>query len=297
MKLGYDSHNLNIRRAKDSLEGLSVGDAFGEAMFAEDLLGSFPPGEWSYTDDTVMACSIVWCLREHGEIVQDELACHFALHYSAGRGYGNAMHELLEAIRAGGDWWIHASGLFAGKGSMGNGAAMRVAPLGAYFANDIEMCVRQAKLSAEITHTHKEAIAGAVAVAVATAISCSNPKDNRTSAINEILRYIPDNTVVSRLLLEAREMDDSATPLQAAERLGIGARSLAQDTVPFCIWVAFQFAHNYEAAIRAAVSVGGDLDTNCAIVGGIVAARLGRKSIPFKLLRHREMLPYWVFED
>ncbi len=46
---------------------------------------------------------------------------------------------------------------------------MRVAPLGAYFADDLPCLVTEARASAEITHAHPEGQAGAIAVAVAAA--------------------------------------------------------------------------------------------------------------------------------
>ena len=65
------------------------------------------------------------------------------------------------------DWRDAARRPFRGAGSMGNGAAMRVAPLGAWFADDVARAVDEARRSAEVTHMHPEGIAGAVAVAVA----------------------------------------------------------------------------------------------------------------------------------
>ncbi|MFD3702012.1 ADP-ribosylglycohydrolase family protein [Nocardia sp. NPDC058658] len=48
-----------------------------------------------------------------------------------------------------------------GRGSWGNGAAMRVAPLGAWFADDLDRVVDEATASAMVTHTHPDAVAGA----------------------------------------------------------------------------------------------------------------------------------------
>lgn len=76
---------------------------------------------------------------------------------------------------------------------MGNGAAMRVAPLGAWFADDPAEAARQAALSAEVTHPHPEAVAGAIAVAVAAAIAPSQPPPGKF--IDEILRLVPPGTV------------------------------------------------------------------------------------------------------
>lgn len=61
------------------------------------------------------------------------------------------MHGLLDSIRQG-HWRGEARSLFGGQGSFGNGSAMRVAPLGAYFADDLDMVVEQAERSAVTTH-------------------------------------------------------------------------------------------------------------------------------------------------
>jgi ADP-ribosylglycohydrolase len=78
------------------------------------------------------------------------------------------MYELLPQLRAGHPWHAAAAALFGGQGLFGNGAAMRVAPLGACFADDLGLVVECAARSAEVTHAHPEAIAGTVAVAVAS---------------------------------------------------------------------------------------------------------------------------------
>src|ERR1044072_5528779 len=156
-----------IERAKISLEGLSVGDAFGETFFVnpdvvEGLIEqrALATRTWTYTDDTLMAMSILSVLRQRGHIHQPTLARSFAERYDRDRGYGPAMHRLLWEIKSGEDWSERAQSLFGGRGSFGNGAAMRVAPIGAFFADDITTAVEQALRSAVVTHTHEEAVAG-----------------------------------------------------------------------------------------------------------------------------------------
>ena len=139
-------HSKRIARMRMSLEGLSVGDAFGERFFlhpnvVESLIEdrAMPHSPWPCTDDTVMALSIVDVLEEHGEIHQDQLATYFASRYSAdpARGYGRTAHHILRNIAAGEDWRDVAPAAFSdGMGSKGNGSAMRSAPLCAYFEND-----------------------------------------------------------------------------------------------------------------------------------------------------------------
>src|SRR3954471_2346540 len=73
----------------------------------------------------------------------------------------------LVQIRGSQHWSVAAATAFGGRGSMGNGSAMRVAPLGAYFADDEERLVDEAIRSAVVTHAHRDGQAGAVAVALA----------------------------------------------------------------------------------------------------------------------------------
>ena len=65
--------------------------------------------------------------------------------------------------------------------------------------------------------------------------------------------------------------------------------------MPFCLWCAAKYLDNYEEAMWATVSVLGDRDTTCAIVGGIVACYTGVEGIPPRDWRAaREPLPDWI---
>src|SRR5262249_21925280 len=132
---------------------------------------AMPGGTWRYTDDTEMAISIFEQLDQHGGINQDELADAFAERMDPARGYGGGAYRVLTAIADGAPWRRASIDNFRGHGSCGNGVAMRVAPIGAFFADDLDRCVKEARLSAEITHMHEEGIAGAIAVAVGAALT------------------------------------------------------------------------------------------------------------------------------
>ncbi len=290
-----------LARAMLSLEGLSCGDAFGERFFlpfAESAImvskRTLPGGQWEFTDDTLMAVSIVENLRIHGRIVQDPLAEHFAKLYSPHRGYGQAMHKLMDLIsRQGGpSWRVHAPALFGGEGSFGNGSAMRVTPLGAYFADDLDQVVAQASLSAMPTHSHPEAHAGAIATALAAAIAWQT-RDHAPPAPAEFLQSIHDRTPageVSSGIAEAISLKTGTSTQEAATALGNGSQITAMDTVPFVLWAAATFLHSYEEALWQTVSANGDRDTNCAMVGGIVVMRTGISGIPSEWRRRRELL-------
>ncbi len=104
-----------------------------------------------------MALSVVETLTRHGRVDQDALARSFGERFE--RGYGPAMYDLLPQLRAGVPWQTASRALFGGQGSFGNGVAMRVAPLGAYFAGDLPLVVEQAALATEVTYAHPEAVA------------------------------------------------------------------------------------------------------------------------------------------
>lgn len=296
-----------ITRARYSLEGLSVGDAFGETFFVnpdfvEGLIAerALAARTWTYTDDSFMAMSIFSVLRQHGQIHQAALAQSFAERYDRTRGYGPAMHRLLWEIKCGEDWLERASSLFAGQGSFGNGAAMRVAPLGAFFADDVNAAVEQAARSSVITHTNDEAIAGAIAVAVAAAHACqlrtATVAPGRSEFLDLVLPYVPESEVRSKIR-KARDMATNASVQFAVSVLGNGVKVSAQDTVPFALWCAGGYLSNYEEALWLTVSGLGDRDTTCAIVGGIVASYTGTEGIPPEWLKTRERLPAWPFEE
>ncbi|MEU2876357.1 ADP-ribosylglycohydrolase family protein, partial [Streptomyces sp. NPDC007070] len=167
-----------LERALASARGLAVGDALGSQFFVPanyPLLKrrELPPGTWQWTDDTEMACSVVAVLAAHQRIDQDALALSFARHHDFDRGYGPAVNRLLRLVREGGDWRELAAALFNGQGSWGNGAAMRIAPLGAWYADDPEQATHQAEISAYPTHQHREAVVGAMAVAAAAALAAA----------------------------------------------------------------------------------------------------------------------------
>jgi len=311
-----------IERARISLQGLSVGDAFGDRFFLrfEDCdrivaaltlpgppfdftddtmqrladIRCMPDAPWPYTDDTEMAMSIVAVLAQRDEIDEDLLALSFGQHFNLARKYGAAMTDLLPAYAKGAAWRIEAPKLFHGQGSCGNGSAMRVAPVGAYFADDLEATVANARRSSMVTHTHSEGIAGAIAVAIAAAQAwrTRGALPEPAKFIESVLPYVPASDVRHGLETAAALEEDAPADV-AADILGNGDEITAQDTVPFCIWCAAQFMDSYEEALWQTVSALGDRDTTCAIVGGIVACYTGVEGIPATWRAAREPLADW----
>lgn len=69
------------------------------------------------------------------------------------------------------------------------------------------------------------------------------------------------------------------------------AAARADDTVPFALWSAARHPDGLAAALRTTAEGFGDVDTTCAITGGVVAARTGVEGVPAAWLRRREPLP------
>ena len=300
--------STQLRLAYDSLDGLSVGDALGAQFFmpgrsvGELIAGRPPAGRWEWTDDTHMACSVVAELREHRRIDQDRLAAMFAERCEPYRGYGPGAVVILHHIRDGVPWRQAAAAAFNGQGSCGNGAAMRVAPLGAYQPYRPAAAAEEAIKSAEVTHAHPEGIAGAILVAVAAAHAAAARLDGiRPPAavfLDRLGPYLIEGALqrgmTRALRLVGRPVDETAY------ELGNGAQVTAQDTVPFAVWAAATYLDDYPAAITACVQAGGDVDTTAAIVGGIVGAYTGigdrpdTIGVPPMWIEAREPLPPWA---
>lgn len=282
-----------------SLNGLSVGDALGDTFFGAGAnlerriyQREVPPAPWWYSDDTEMALSIVETLWRCERIDPDALAEALARRFNPQRGYGEGAHRLLIRLQWGADWRKEATQMFGGSGSYGNGAAMRVAPLGAYFADDLEAVKENATLSAQPTHAHPEGIAGAVAVAVAAAFAFRVGEGESMSAeqfLQKVAENVPESETLSGIKRSTQLLADS--PEVVAKQLGSGYKVSAQDTVPFALWCAAQNLDNYEEAFWATISGLGDMDTNCAIVGGIVALSARQQGIPTNWMEARETLP------
>ena len=235
-------HAERMQRALVSLEGLAIGDAVGEMLAyrhadaAQIIERRLPAGPWFHTDDTEMALSIVEVLKSYGHIHQDALARRFAWRFERepDRGYGSMTRAQLSGIIRGGDWRQGAASAFGGQGSMGNGGAMRVAPLGAYFADDLSRVTSEARASSLVTHTHTEGVAGTIAVAVAAAMAWrlrEAESQARVARLFEpVLDYTPDSRV-RRSLLIASQTPGTVPADAVARSFGNGSLVTAPDTL------------------------------------------------------------------
>lgn len=289
----------SIERARESLVGLSVGDAFGDRFNTRTveigrclLTRTTPPAPWTLTDDSWMACSVFEVLRDYGELDPERLAESFVRRYEPGRGYGPKMKQVLPHADSGHEAMTKCAALFGGRGSYGNGAVMRIAPLGAFY-DEPEQAAREAIRSACSTHAHPEAEAGAAAIAVAACVMAQRREFDAREFFEVVVELTPDSDV-KRGVLRASETSVEERPLDVAKAMRADRDITCQVTTPFCLWATARNPGDYVKALWDVVSAGGDRDTHAAIVGGLVAARLGADAIPPQWLKARESLPIWT---
>ncbi|MEU5312576.1 ADP-ribosylglycohydrolase family protein [Streptomyces sp. NPDC021562] len=291
--------------ALDSLNGLAFGDAFGDCWFGilrregpAFLEARMLPPEplWRWSDDTAQALALVRELVEGGGVVdQDRLALRFAAAYTddTHRGYGASMHDVLRRIGAGEPWREVVAGQFGGQGSWGNGAAMRVAPLGAWHAADLDAVAEEAARQSVVSHHHPEAVAAAVAVALAAALATRSRGEcapARGDFLHAVAERLSDSDVRSGVRVAAR-MPERTSVRHAAEVLGSGYTMSGPDTVPYALWCAAGHLDDLHEGLWFTVAGRGDIDTTCAIAGGVIAARTGVAALPAAWHAAREPLP------
>lgn len=275
------------------LLGLAVADALGapyEGMPALNIFHQFglpesivknPSGDaLHYTDDTEMMIGLAETLCECGTVDEVRLVRAFAENYHPERGYGQGARRIIERMCRGRDWRALAATIFPG-GSFGNGAAMRVAPVGLLFAADPDEVWRQAAASALPTHTHPVGIEGAQVLALAVALLVrADTFDRRT-----FYRALLDRAVTE----EFRWHLGVAAKLRPGDPVsGLGSTLHAHRSVVTAIPCFAATPTDFEAAVGLAVGLGDDTDTVAAMAGALVGAFAGTAAIPPGLLEKLE---------
>jgi ADP-ribosyl-[dinitrogen reductase] hydrolase len=217
------------------------GNGVGESASTFELFHA----DCHLTDDTVLTLAVIDWLLKGGEL-EPHLRSRFR---ACGRPelFGKVFRE-----------WASRDTVEPGN-SFGNGAAMRVAPVG--YARDSLGEVRElARRSARCTHQSPDAVLGAEAIAAGVFLA-------RTGESKE---------AIERALMAILELPP-ALPLDEV-RPGYRFSSRCPDTVPIAIR-AFVEASDYEGTVRRAVSVGGDSDTIACMAGALAGAFWGTPTV------------------
>jgi poly(ADP-ribose) glycohydrolase ARH3 len=282
-------------RFRGCLLGLAVGDALGgkfEAQSADAIRARFPTAEalvaypreeiW-YTDDTQMAIGVAETLAAHGRIVEERLCEAFVANYVPSRGYGRGARAVLEAMEGGGDYRRVAEEYFPG-GSYGNGAAMRVAPVGLVFRGDRGRLWEEARLSALPTHRHPLGVEGAQLLALAVAHCCEAERLHPAAFFAELAAAC-DSEEYRAKLAEAPQVRSPA------DLAALGNRIEALHSVPTALASFALTPESYEETVANVIFLGGDTDTLAAMAGAVSGAYLGAERLPRRLVGLLESSP------
>lgn len=220
--------------------GAIAGDVFGSVYEGFPIKTTdfplFDP-RCTFTDDTVLTVAIAYAIL-HDE-AYDVALKSFGQRYPHA-GYGASFRQ-----------WIF-SPESKPYNSWGNGSAMRVSPVGFDF-DSVEAIVTEARRTDEVTHNHPEGIKGAQATALAVFLA-------RQGSSKEEIR----TAVSARFGYDLERRLDEIRPDYWFD-------ISCQGSVPESI-IAFLEAGGVEAAIRNAISLGGDADTLACIAGGVALA-------------------------
>lgn len=236
------------------MNGSIIGDIIGSPYeFIPHKTKVFPlfSSQSAFTDDTVMTVAVASALIGCGRFTPDGLIKKrlvYEMRWWGRRypdaGYGELFYKWLWAKKP------------KPYNSLGNGSAMRVSSVAWLFPKSLERCQHIARLTAEVTHNHPEGIKGAEAVASAEWLALHGyDKKEIRDYLEETYSYALD-----------RKIDDIRPSYRHIET--------CPDSVPEAI-LCFLESVSYESAVRNAVSLGGDADTQAAIAGGIAECFYG----------------------
>jgi poly(ADP-ribose) glycohydrolase ARH3 len=268
--------------------GSALGDAIGELAFrfpeADRLRAAIAAAPLlRYTDDTAMALGLAESLAQRRDLDPHHLGRTFHRHFNREpwRGYAAGPPTIFQLVAQSGLTYEDAARrLFGGQGSLGNGAAMRVAPLGLFFHDSPDL-YSKAVASAAVTHAHPLAQDGAAvqagAVALAVHLDPGHP--------------FPRDAFFRRMLILARtpEIQEKLSLVQVLLRSRVSAPEAARilgqsvmihESLPFALYAFLARSHSFEDCLLIAVLNGGDRDTLGAMAGAISGAYLGRAAIP-----------------
>ncbi|MFO8031070.1 MAG: ADP-ribosylglycohydrolase family protein [Desulfohalobiaceae bacterium] len=220
--------------------GAIIGDIVGSRFEARPYKSTnfelFTP-QCSFTDDTVLSVAVSDSLMQ-GAPYSQKLKEYYQRYPWA--GFGGSFQI-----------WA-ASDTEEPYNSLGNGSAMRVSPV-AWYYNQREQVLQQAERSAAATHNHPEGIKGAQSVALAIHLARQGKdKENIKQEISQNFGYNLDRTI--------EEI-----------RPGYSFDVTCPGSVPEAL-ICFLEAQDFEQALRNAVSLGGDSDTQACIAGSVAEA-------------------------
>lgn len=281
--------NMNSIKKLGTLVGCAIGDALGnpfemKSSSNKELLewdglfkagGTFWVGEaGQYTDDTLMSIALSKSLIQSNGFDVEDVAQEYLNWYNTGntRGIGTTTASAIHRLKMGASYLD--SGLthnLDGTPTGGNGTAMRAAPIGLVYRNDLMKLMEVAQQDAAITHNSLEPKMGSVTVALGVALLANNTIDP-CDLIKEVADVLPDSIMRDKMLL-AQLMLDECVEVETA-LANIGSSGYVPETVGAAFYCLARTS-NFSSAVKMAIRCGGDTDTTGAICGALAGTHYG----------------------
>lgn len=284
---------MNIsERFKGCIVAGAIGDAFGSAY--ENISKSdnskttfYPFGkpkniipDWRLTDDTQLTLATCETIIENEILKPEFFASKFLEYYQAKKitGIGASTLQALKGLEIGGHWSLVGR---KGEFAAGNGAAMRVAPLG--FEPNITR--QNIKDICNITHQNDEAYVGSLCITIAIQSIINGDWTGDGNLLKIIINKIPDTSVRDRLI----EIDSLNCDLLEIPKLG--NNGYVVNSIPLAITYANKVKEiGIDEMFNQLIKIEGDTDTNCSIAGQIAGTLLGINAIPNHLIEKLKKL-------
>jgi poly(ADP-ribose) glycohydrolase ARH3 len=229
-----------------------------------------------------MALGLAESIIEKGLIDEQHLGKTFRDNFEREpwRGYASGPPTVFYHVKQTGISYSEAAqGLFGGKGSFGNGAAMRIVPVGLFF-HDSPYLYDQACASARVTHAHPVGMDGAAVQAHAVSLAVNlNPDEGLSleASLKALIDFARTTEIREKMRLVQQSISRKTSPKAAADLIG---RTVAvQESMPFAVYSFFRHANSFEDCLLCAIMNGGDRDTLGAMAGAISGAYLGIEAI------------------
>jgi poly(ADP-ribose) glycohydrolase ARH3 len=268
--------------------GSALGDAIGELAFRwhekERLYDMIDRIEkLVYTDDTAMAMGLAESILQKKGMDQQHLGEIFSQNFfrEPWRGYASGPPTLFSIVRKTGITYVQAAkSLFGGRGSMGNGGAMRIVPVGLFY-HDSENLYEIASASAEVTHAHPVGKDGAAveAWAIAHAVKLDPGRQFPLATFTQgLISFARTPEIQEKMKLIQTLLNEDIPPNIAAATLGQSV--FVDESMPFAIYSFLRHPGSFEDCLFCAILNGGDRDTLGAMACAIAGAYLGIDAIP-----------------
>lgn len=277
-----------LARFRGALIGSAVGDAIGELAGVhndrQSLLDWLDEGDMlRYTDDTAMAIGLAEAMSSASGVDQQVIGETFKRNYGKEpwRDYSSSTPAVFATARRHEISFAEAAQrLHGGEGSFGNGAAMRIAPLGVLYRHSAKLR-EAAEASARVTHAHPIGSDGAAIMAwmVAQAAKAkANGKFPFADIVMGMIGFAQTKEMRLKLAQVVELIAKKAPPAEAAVALKLSQK--VHESLPFSIYAFLRHPNSFQECLFTAILNGGDEDTLGAMAGAMSGAYLGIDAIP-----------------